>query len=397
MHDSSPLSRPGPHAGSSAGDLLTLVRTGRASTRSDLVRLTGLSRGAVTARLGALLSAGLLAEGGEQSSTGGRPAGALALDPDAAVVLAVAVGRSRSQVGVFDLAGREISSDTRDHEPGVAASELMPDVVERLRQLLEGVAPPVIGVGMSLPGSVDPARGTSVDAPVLKGWDGVDLASYVAALTDAPLHLDNDTAALTRSEMFGRVPAAPTMLVVKASTGLGLGMVADGRMVGERRGTTGELGHTRVDAAGDLLCRCGTTGCLETIAGGWALVGRLQEAGIEARHVRDLVALALDGDPLARSLLREAGRRLGEVLTVAVNLLHPDAIVVGGDMGAAFDLYTAGVRESLYSRAHPGAVRDLRFLPATHGEAAGLLGCAALAIDAALAPAAVDAHLRAAR
>lgn len=380
--------------GSTAGDLLTLVRTGRAGTRSELVRLTGMSRGAVTARLSALVAAGLLVEGGEVASTGGRPAGALALDPDAAVVLAIAVGRSRSQVGVFDLAGREIASDTRDHEPGVAAAELMPDVVSRLGGLLEGVTPPVVGVGMSLPGSVDPERRTSVDAPVLKGWDGVDLAAYVAGLTDAPLHLDNDTAALTRSEMFGRVPASPTMLVIKASTGLGLGLVADGRIVGEHRGAAGELGHTRVDAAGDLLCRCGATGCLETIAGGWALVTRLREAGVQARHVRDLVTLALDGEPLARGLLRESGRHLGEVLTVAVNLLHPGAVVVGGDMGAAFDLYTAGVRETLYSRAHPAAVRDLRFLPATHGEAAGLLGCAALAIDAALAPAAIDALLR---
>ena len=384
-------------SGATAGDLLTLVRTGRAGTRADLVRLTGLSRGAVSTRLGLLSAAGLVAEGEDLASTGGRPAAALSLDPDAAVVLAVAVGRSRSQVGVFDLAGREIAGDTRDHEPGASAPEVMPDVVARLARLLESPDcpdAPVVGVGMSLPGTVDPVARTTVDAPVLKGWDGVELAPYVAELTAAPLHLDNDTAALTRSEMFGRVPAAPTMLVVKASTGLGLGVVADGRIVGERLGTTGELGHTRVDAAGDQLCRCGATGCLETVASGWALVARLQEAGVEARHVRDLVALALDGDPLARSLLRESGRHLGEVLTVAVNLLHPGAVVVGGDMGAAFDLFTAGVRETLYSRAHPGAIRDLRFLPATHGEAAGLHGCAALAIDAALAPGAVDALLR---
>ena len=387
-------------ADTSAGGLLTLVRTGRASTRSDLVRLTGLSRGAVAARLSALVEAGLLLEGGDHASTGGRPAGSLVLNPDAAVVLAVAVGRSRSQVGVFDLAGREISGDTRDHEPGTSAGDLMPSVAERLDALLTSLPSAhrtarVAGVGLSLPGSVDPGKCCSVDAPVLRGWDGVDLSTFLRPVTEAPIHLDNDTAALTRSELFGQVPAAETMLVVKASTGLALGVVADGRLVGEGRGTTGELGHTRVDTAGELPCRCGATGCLETVAGGWALVAALQEQGHpEVRHVRDLVATALAGDPVARRLLRGAGRQLGEVLAVAVNLLHPGAVVVGGDMGSAFDLYTAGLRESLYARAHPGAIRDLRFLPATHGEAAGLHGCAALAIDRALDPGSVNTLLR---
>lgn len=381
---------------SSPGGLLTLVRTGRASTRADLVRLTGLSRGSVGARLALLTEAGLLLEGGELASTGGRPAGSLALDPDAAVVLAIAVGRSRSQVAVFDLAGREIAGDTRDHEPGTDAATLMPAVADRAAALLGDLRPRrVAGVGLSIPGGVDPGTCRVTDAPVLRGWDGIDLSTYLREVTDAPVHLDNDTAALTRSELFGRVPVADTMLVVKASTGLAMGLVADGRLVGEGRGTTGELGHTRVDAAGELLCRCGATGCLEAVAGGWALAARLQEQGYdEVRHVRDVVALALGADPTARQLLREAGRQLGEVLAVAVNLLHPGAVVVGGDMGAAFDLYTAGVRESLYVRAHPGAVRDVRFVPATHGEAAGLHGCAALAIDRALSPASVEEWVR---
>ena len=385
----------------SPGGLLHLLRTGRAATRADLVRLTGLSRGAVTARVGALAAAGLLLEGADLASTGGRPAAALHLDPDAGVVLAVAVGRSRSQVGVFDLAGREVAGDTRDHEPGTGARDLMPDVADRLGALLDGLVAPsaprarVLGVGLSLPGSVDPATVTATDAPVMRGWDGVALAPFLSPVTDAPVHLDNDTSVLVRSELFGRVPVARDMLVLKASTGLALGIVADGRLVGEGRGTTGELGHTRVDAAGDLLCRCGATGCLETVAGGWSLVARLQEAGrSDVRHVRDLAALALAGDPEARQLLRDAGRHLGEALAVAVNLLHPEAVVVGGDMSTAFDLLTAGVRESLHARAHPAAARALRFVPATHGEAAGLHGCAALAIDRALDPRAVDALLR---
>ncbi|MCL8024550.1 ROK family transcriptional regulator [Nocardioides bruguierae] len=381
-------------SGTTAGALLHLVRTGRATTRGELSRVTGLSRSSVASRLATLIDAGLLHEGEEQPSTGGRPAGALHLDPDHSVVLAVAVGRSRSQVGVFDLAGREIAGDTRDHEPGTSPEKLMPDVVERLAAVLAPVDLPVSGVGMSLPGAVDPIGLTSVDTPVVRGWDGVPLEPWLRKVTSAPLHLDNDTSVLTRSELFGRVPAARTMLVLKASTGLALGVVADGRLVGEGRGLTGELGHTRVDAAGDLPCRCGATGCLETLAGGWALVARLQEEGLEARHVRDLVQLALDGEPTARRLIREGGRHIGEVLSVAVNLLHPEVVVVGGDLGGAFDLFTAGLRESLYADGHPGATRALRFLPATHGEAAGLHGCAALAIDRALAPDAVDALLR---
>lgn len=387
---------PGP-VETTAGGLLALVRSGEATTRADLGRATGLSRTAVSQRVAALVGAGLLVEGAGVASTGGRPAGALGFNVDAAVVVGIAVGRSRTQVGVFDLEGREIVGDTRDHEVGSGPDEVMPDVAERLRTLLDGIEPPVLGIGLSLPGTVDPERRVSVDAPVMKGWDGVPLAPYLADACTAPLHLTNDTSALTRSELFGPAPLGSDVLVVKASTGLGIGVIADGRLVNGSRGVTGELGHTRVEGADELLCRCGAHGCLETVAAGWAMVNRLVEGGAEARHVRDLVGLALDGDPVARSLLRESGRRVGEVLAVAVNLLHPQTVVVGGDMGSAFDLYTAGMRESVYARAAGSVTRDLRFAPAAHGDSAGLVGCAALVIDHELSPAAVDARLRAAR
>ena len=162
-------------------------------------------------------------------------------------------------------------------------------------------------------------------------------------------------------------------------------------MLSGHLGAAGEIGHTTVDAAGELPCRCGATGCLETIAGGWALVARLAESGQPVDHVRDLVALALQGDSFARGLLRDSGRELGEVLAVAINLLNPAAVVIGGDMAAAFDFYVAGVRESVYRRSAPLATRDLQFLPATHGDRAGVVGCAALALDHVLRPVAVDA------
>jgi predicted NBD/HSP70 family sugar kinase len=381
-------------APATAGQLLELVRTGRASTRSDLRRLTGLSRTAVVSRVSTLTSAGLVLLGEELASTGGRPPGALVFNKDAGVVAAVAIGRSRSQLGIFDLEGTELAADSADHRVGVGPDELMPRVAERLAGLLGNVEAPVAGFGRSLPGTVDALRGLSIDSPVMAGWNGVELAPYLSGLADAPLFVGNDCDVLARSELLGRPGALRDALVVKASTGLGLGIVAEGRVLSGHRGAAGEIGHTWIEAADGLPCRCGRTGCLEAVAGGWALVGRLEESG-EHRvgHVRDLVALALRGDAEARGLLRESGRQLGELLAVAINLLNPATVVVGGDMAAAFDVYAGGIRESVYARAGALATTDLQIVPATHGDRAGLVGCAALALDHVLSPAAVDARL----
>lgn len=380
-------------APATAGELLDLVRSGRASTRSQLRALTGLSRTAITTRVSALTSAGLLLLGEELASTGGRPPGALVFNQHAGVVLAIAIGRSRSQLAVADLDGQEIASDSRDHEVGVGPDELMTEIAQRLATLLEGVTAPVLGVGLSLAGTLDPDRGVSIGSPVMSGWDGVELAPYLESVTTAPLFVGNDADVLARSQLLGRSAALEDVLVVKASTGLGLGIIADGRVLSGHIGAAGEIGHTKVPAAEGQPCRCGATGCLETLAGGWSLVDRAREAGRDIEHVRDLVALALQGDPTARGLLRDSGRALGEVLAVAINLLNPAAVVIGGDMEPAFDFHVAGVRESVYALAAPLATRDLQFLPAAHGDRAGVVGCAALALDHVLAPVAVDIRL----
>ncbi|HEY3014981.1 MAG TPA: ROK family protein [Nocardioides sp.] len=378
-------------APATAGELLELVRTGRAHTRADLVRLTGLSRTAVTTRVAALTDAALLIAGEELASTGGRPAGGLVFNRDAGVVLAAALGRSRSQLAVFDLDGGELAARSDDHAVGVGPDELMPLVASRLAALVAPIGRRVVGMGVSLPGPVDRERGSSVESPVVAGWNGVELAPYLREVADAPVFVANDCDVLARSERLGR-PELVDSLVVKASTGLGLGIIADGRVLIGHSGAAGEIGHTKVEDPG-TVCRCGASGCLETIAGGWALVDRLAESGRPVGHVRDLVALAQQGDRQARSLLRESGRGLGEVLAVAVNLLNPQAVVLGGDMPAAFDTYAAGVRETLYARAAAFATRDLQILPATYADRAGLVGCAALALDHVLSPPSVDALL----
>ncbi|MGN6251207.1 MAG: ROK family protein [Marmoricola sp.] len=378
----------------SAGELLALVREGRAGTRSELSRLTGMSRTAVVNRVGALLDAGLLRQVEEHEATGGRPAARLAFAPEAGAVLAVAIGRSRAQVAVTDLAGQERGTRSFRLAEQAAPDAVLSEVVDGLRELMPSAGAPVFGIGVGLPGVVDPVHGSSLGSPVMRSWRGVPLRPAFAALGEyIPLFLGNDAHLLALSERLGHATSFDDMIVVKASTGLGLGIVSAGQVLHGRLGAAGDIGHTKVAAASELLCRCGDTGCVETLAAGWALVAELAGAGRPIEHVRDVVRLAQDGDAAARALLRRSGRVVGELLAVAVDLLNPQAIVLGGDMAAAFDVYADGVRESIFRGASPLAARELQIVPATYGERAGLVGCAALALEHVLAPAAIDRRL----
>jgi predicted NBD/HSP70 family sugar kinase len=110
-------------------------------------------------------------------------------------------------------------------------------------------------------------------------------------------------------------------------------------------------------------------------------------------HIRDLVDLALGGDPEARRLIRESGRHIGEVLAGAVNLLNPEALVIAGDMAKAYDILVAGLRETVYGNATALATRELQILPSTHGDQSGVIGSAAMILDDVLSARAVDAAL----
>lgn len=379
------------------GEVFSLVRDGRADTRSEIGRVTGLSRTAVAARVQALLDSGLVVETSEPERPGpGRPPARLLFDRHAGVVLAAAVGRSRTQLAVCDLEGDVLAARDVDQEVGSTPEVLMPRVVELLGELLAEAgraASDVRGVGVSIPGTVDREKGASLDSPIMTGWNGVPLSPYLAPLTDAPLFCDNDANVMALSERRGHLERYRDLVFVKASTGIGVGVVAGGGLVRGALGAGGEVGHTKTPAAAGLSCRCGDTGCLETLASGWALVQRARELGLPVEHVRDLVDLAGRGEGEARQLVREAGRRIGEVLAGAVNLLNPQVVVVGGDLAGAYDTVVAGLRESLYSLATALATRDLAIVSLTHGDRSGVVGCAALALSSVLDSAAVDRAL----
>ena len=376
------------------GRVFTLVREGMATTRGEIGRQTGLSRTAVASRVTALIDAGLVVEVEGSASAVGRPPTRLNFNAGAGIVLSAAIGRSRTQVAVCDLAGEVIVEQDVVQEVGDGPEEVMPEVVGALSALLarSGTSPERIkGTGISIPGTVDAERRCSRDSPIMTGWDAVPLAPYIGALTTAPVYLENDTNVMALSERRGHLATYQDALIVKASTGFGAGIIAGGVMQRGTLGAAGDLGHIKTAAARGLSCRCGDSGCLEAVAGGWALVRDMRSRGRNVTHIRNVVDLALVGDPEARHDIRESGRRLGEVLAAGVTLLNPAAVVVGGDMAPAYDTFVAGLRETLYRNASAIATRDLQILSTTHADRSGVLGCAVLVLDQVLGEAAVDA------
>jgi predicted NBD/HSP70 family sugar kinase len=378
-----------------AGDVFTLIRERRDITRTEIGQLTGLSRTAVASRIASLTALGLVSEREQAPSTGGRPPTLLSFDADAGIVLSVAVGISRTRLAVTDLAGEVLSICDIDQEVALGPDDLMPDVVKRLDLLLDGHRDvPVYGVGLSLPGTVDRDRGCSCGSPILLGWDGVDLRPYFAELqrlSGVPVILDNDANAIALAERGGDRQRYDDVLVLKASTGLGAGIIAGGVLQRGSAQAAGEFGHNKTPAAQGLPCRCGDTGCLEAVAGGWAVVHALQQQGRAVRHMRDVVELANGGDGEARRMIRDSGRYVGEVVAASVNLLNPAVLVVAGDMAGAYDIFVAGLRETLYGNATAQATRSLQVVPAAHGAQSAVVGGAAMVLHDVLSAGAVDA------
>jgi predicted NBD/HSP70 family sugar kinase len=379
-----------------AGRILQLILSNQANSRSEIGRLTGLSRTAVTARVNQLMAQGLVVEYAATESTGGRPAGRLSFNASGGVVLAASIGRSRIQLAVASLDSSLLAVESVEVDQASGPRRCLPPVVDRLYEMLAdcGHSPADLrGIGVSVPGSVDLNRGVIVNSIPLPSWDDAALAPLFRRDLDVPVLVDKDVNAMAIAEQNGPLRNVRDLLMVKASTGIGVGIVSGGALQRGSLFAAGELGHVPLRNGTGVLCRCGQTDCLEAIAGGWAMVKALRELGRDVHHVRDVVAIALKGDAEALGMIRDSGRHVGEVLSAAVTLLNPEVVVIGGDLAGAYEPFVAGLRETVYQRSTALSTRQLRIVAAAFGERNGLVGCAAMINQWITSERAVDSGL----
>jgi predicted NBD/HSP70 family sugar kinase len=384
-----------------AGEVLDLIRGGRARTVTEVAAAMGVARSTVAQRVGHLVADGLVISGpgGQSEAAGGRgrPAAMLQFNPRAGVVLAAQLGVTGSRVAVTDLNGRPLAEGLTpvaiEAGPEAVAAQLEESFATLLAQTGYGRTD-VRGVGIGIPHVVELLVTDRTAAGSAAQWRDFPLSERLGAAFGAPAFADNDVNLLALGEQRSAWPDTKVLLCVKVGSVIGAGIVIGGELVHGAQGMAGNIGHIAVP--GDTTpCACGNVGCLDAVAGGRALVARLRDRGREVRDVPHLVALARDGDPAAAEAIRAAGRHLGEVLAYAVNLLNPDVVAFWGYLADAEAELLAGVRESVYQRSLPSATKSLRLVRTTLGQHTGLVGAAMIVISEILRPAAVDDYLAA--
>lgn len=381
------------------GDLFQLLRDGKARTRAELIALTGLARTTVAARIDALTALGFVGPAGEAASSGGRPPSRFVFNANVKVVLAADVGATHASVAVTDLNGAILARHSGALEVSEGPESVLTWVIRNCRALLEGIGRAerdVAGVGIGLPGPVEHDTGRPIKPPIMPGWDGFDVAGYVRAELGTEVLVDNDVNIMAIGERHAFWQDHQNLLFVKAATGIGAGIISSGQLQRGADGTSGDLGHVRVPNGEDVLCRCGNHGCLEALASGPALAAKLRAQGVDAASGTAVVDLAATGDVQAILALRQAGRDMGEVLAICVNLLNPSVIVVGGSLSRAGDQLLAGIRETVYGRSQPLATSRLRIEQSKAPVDAAIWGASRMVIEHVLSPEAVESAIRSA-
>ena len=253
----------------------------------------------------------------------------------------------------------------------------------------------IVGIGISTPGPCDPERGIVTDAPNLPGWHDIPLMQRLSEALGTRAVMENDAAAACYGEFrFGAGQGFQHIVYVTVSTGIGGGIIIDGRLYRGASGAAGEIGHVVVDEDGPR-CNCGSRGCVEAISSGLS-IARDAAVAIEARRSPILAELAGDdsptaelvhqallrGDETARAIIERAAHHLGLGLAGILNSFNPQALIVGGGLLGLGDLYLGQAFRVARATAFDQTVADVTMVEAELGERAGALGAAALMMDA---------------
>lgn len=358
---------------------LNLIRAHQPISRADLARLMNVRRGVASLLVGELLSEGLIFEGavGEAVGRGRRPT-FLFIDSRQRCVVGVDIRASRTFIMVTDLMGHQLGSVT-SFQTSREIGPLTQELARRIKQVLADYKEigACEGIGIAVPGMVDPAAGKVLHAPTLY-WRDINLRDPLAAAVGIPVHIENSGKACALAQLWATrsdMVASGNSVFVSVSDGVGVGIVVNGEVLRGRHNTAGEFAHVPLSIDGPR-CTCGATGCWEAYISNLATLSRYfgrdlthpkpQSAEDASLTVEDLIARARTGEAKALAAINSTARYLGLGLASIINAVDPSRIYIGGEITTAWGLIEPIVRSGLRERTLTdfGGATEIRVVPA---------------------------------
>jgi glucokinase len=318
--------------------------------------------------------------------------------PEKSLALGVDLGGSKILTAVVGAEGEIFSRDScatpAAEGPEAVIKSILVSVDRALSQA--GIAiSDLDAIGVGAPGILNPERGVIFASPNLPGWQDVPLREIIERELGKKTLVMNDANAAALGELyFGAGRGVRNFICVTVGTGIGGGIIIEGKIYTGALGAAGEVGHMTIDTGGPL-CQCGNTGCWETLASGTAIVREakrrieegvktsiLDQAGGDMEKVTPKIihAAARKGDNLAGELIAQTGYYLGVGLANLINIFNPELIVIGGGLSNIGDMLLTPAFKTAEMRAYKKVYQSVRFMPTKLGQNSGVLGAAGFAL-----------------
>jgi glucokinase-like ROK family protein len=377
--------------------ILNFIRLEGSISRADIAHRTKLSRSAVSNIISSLLDEGIVQETGTGESKGGRRPIMVNFNYTAGYILGVDLGSNHLLTLVTDLEGNPIEEFSAPFSVDMGPERGLPVLIEHIQSVLNKPmmkGKRVVGLGIGVPGPLDYTTGTIVAPPIMPGWNNVPLRQKLLELLNIEVLVENDANLGAIGERWkGAGQGKQQLAYIKIGTGIGCGLIMDGKIYRGSRGSAGEIGHITISPDGPP-CKCGNSGCLESMAAGPAIVNRAILAiqakresmiRLEMLHteqaIQEIAQAAHNGDALAQELFRNAGRHIGTAIANLINLFNPEMVIIGGGVADAGDLLLNPIQETVKRRSLPSNYNDTVIACAQLGREAIAIGAATMVLQ----------------
>lgn len=376
-----------------------LRRQGRIS-RTEISNITGWSKAKASQEIRSLVNKGYLVEFGEGVSQGGRKPRLLRINNQLGYIAGIDIGATSLDIALADVTGLIVQRRSEPTDVHLSAETVFGRCSKLLLELIQeqGAIPTqILGIGVGVPGPVDFARGVLVAPPLMPEWENFLIRDFFKkTFQSAFVVVDNDVNIMALGEQrAGDGAGIDHFIFIKIGTGIGAGIISNGKIHRGSDGSAGDIGHICVDKNGPL-CACGNKGCLEAMAAGPAITSKAMEAArngsspvlSQARESKggvirpeDVNAACREGDQAALDIIRDSGQMIGDVLASLVNFFNPSHIFIGGGIANFGNHLLVAIRRAVLHRSLPLATTHLSIKFSKMGSNAGVVGAISLALD----------------